>query len=149
MDLHPQVRLAVRLRRGFSLLEMLLVVIIIGILAAVVIPSLAGRSEEARIVAAKQEIIGALGLALDIYEQDTGSYPTTKQGLEALVSAPGGVQNWRGVYLKAGSVPKDPWGNPYEYIFPSTRFPGLYELSSNGPDGAPDTDDDISNLATE
>jgi len=136
-------------REAFTLLELLLVVIIIGILAAVAIPNLAGRSQEARIVAARQEITGTLGIALDMFEQDTGSYPTTEQGLEALVTAPVGVVSWRGPYVKAVVVPKDPWGNPYQYTFPSPTYPGLYELVSGGPDGALGTEDDISNLLSE
>ena len=136
-------------RGGFTLLELLLVVIIIGILAAAVIPTFAGRAEQARIAAAKQDIFGSLGVALDLYEQDTGSYPTMAQGLGALVSEPAGVHNWHGPYLKSTVVPKDPWGNPYDYRFPSSAVPTLYELVSAGKDGQLGTNDDITNLPKE
>jgi len=132
---------------GFTLLELLLVIVIIGVLAATVVPSLVGRSQEARVAAARQDIRGALGVALDLYEQDTGGYPTTEQGLEALVSEPPAVQNWHGPYIKSAAEPVDPWGNRYRYAFPSSAVPTLYELTSAGPDGEFGTDDDITSLA--
>ncbi len=136
-------------RSGFTLLELLLVIVIIGVLAAAIVPNLVGKSRQARIVAAKQDIMGSLGVALDLYEQDTGSYPSTEQGLEALVSETSGVQNWNGPYIKSIIAPKDPWQNAYEYTYPSGRFANLYELVSKGPDGELGTDDDITNLPEE
>ncbi len=136
-------------RAAFTLLEILLVVVIIGILAATVIPSLAGRATEARIAAAKQDVFGALGVALDVYEQDCGVYPTTEQGLGSLVEAPAGAQGWKGPYLKTPKVPLDPWGNAYEYRYPRAAYPTMYELASPGADGQLGTADDISNMPTE
>lgn len=130
-------------RSAFTLLELLLVVVIIGILAAAVIPNLAGKSQQARIATARSDISGALATALDSYEQSTGSYPTTSQGLNALISAPSGVQNWQGPYIKPPVLPQDPWGHDYVYKFPGSRFPTMYELLSAGPDGKAGTDDDI------
>jgi general secretion pathway protein G len=125
------------------------VVIIIGVLAAAVVPNLVGRSQEARIAAVKQDIFGTLATSLDLYEQDTGVYPTTDQGLEALVSPPPGTQGWRGPYIKGLIVPKDPWGELYIYTFPTAEYPTLYELISRGPDGELGTEDDITNLPRE
>jgi len=118
-------------------------------MAAAAIPHLAGKAREAKIVRAKQDILGAIGTVLDLYEQSVGSYPTTQQGLEALVSEPAGVQGWDGPYLKQVSVPQDPWGNEYVYTFPSPDYPAFYELVSMGPDGQLGTEDDISNLETD
>jgi general secretion pathway protein G len=132
-------------RRGFTLIEVLLVVLIIGILAATAIPMFAGRSQQARVTAARQDIIGSLGLALDLYEQDIGTYPTTEQGLAALVNAPAGLTRWKGPYLKSVEVPVDPWGTAYRYQYPGTVNPSLYDLSSAGQDRQFGTADDITN----
>jgi general secretion pathway protein G len=138
---------------GFTLVELILVITIIAVLAALVVPRFAGRSQQARVTAAKQDIVGTLGLALDLFEQDTGRYPTTEEGLQVLISAPtqGSILNWNGPYIKSASVPLDPWGRPYQYTFPSqlTNIPGLYDLVSAGPDGQSGTADDISNQNTE
>ncbi|HUW82200.1 MAG TPA: type II secretion system major pseudopilin GspG [Phycisphaerae bacterium] len=134
---------------AFTLVELLLVVTIIGVLAALVMPRFFGRSQQARIVAAKQEIVGTLGVALDLFEQDTGRYPSTEEGLRVLISAPaqGTVLGWSGPYIKSASVPLDPWGQEYHYTYPSqlTNVAGLYDLVSAGPDGQLGTDDDVSN----
>src|SRR5438093_588793 len=95
--------------RGFTLIEILLVVIIIGILVSLVAPRLAGRSEEARNQAAKADIEGGISLALDLYEVDNGRYPAR---LDDLVTKPSDAQNWKGPYIKKG-LPKDPWGTAY------------------------------------
>ena len=140
-------------RTGFTLVEVILVVTIIAVLAALVVPRFAGRSQQARVAAAKQDIAGSLGLALDLFEQDAGRYPTTEEGLQVLVSAPtqGAVVNWNGPYIKGASVPVDPWGRPYQYTFPSqlTNLAGLYDLVSPGPDGQFGTADDVSNHNTD
>ena len=126
---------------GFTLIEILIVVIIIGILASLVVPRLAGRTEEARRQAARSDIEGGIALALDLYEADTGRYPAS---LDQLVRKPQDVQNWRGPYLKKG-LPKDPWGRPYIYHVPGTQNENSYDLLSAGHDGQEGTADDIVN----
>ena len=130
-----------RTRTAFTLLELLLVVVIIGILAATIIPSLGGRSEQARISAAKQDL-STLHLALTNFNNDTGKYPTTDQGLEALITRPTSIREdmWHGRYVQADSVPLDPWGNKYVY---SLKTETEYELKSSGPDGRAGTQDDV------
>ena len=127
---------------AFTLIEMLLVIVIIGILAGAVVVSLSGRSQEARITRAKSDIGGSLSLALDLFEGDVGRYPTNDEGLDALVSDPG-IPNWRGPYLKGG-LKADPWGVAYAYAR-STEYPEQYVLSSAGPDAQLNTGDDIAN----
>jgi general secretion pathway protein G len=132
--------------KAFTLIELLLVITIISVLAAVIMPRFFGRSQEARIVAAKQTIVGTFGIALDLFEQDTGRYPSTEEGLQALVVNPQ-LKTWRGPYLKSASVPFDPWGNPYRYIWPSqlTASETLYDIVSPGPDGVYGNEDDVTN----
>lgn len=130
--------------RGFTLIEILLVVIIIGILVGLVAPKLSGRSEEARIQAARADIEGGLALALDLYEVDNGSFPS---GLQDLVTKTQNAENWRGPYLKKG-LPKDPWNQEYVYKYPGTHNPSGYDLFSKGPDRQEGSQDDISNWVT-
>lgn len=129
--------------RGFTLIELLLVLVILTILAAIVVPRYAKRSEQARITAASTDI-ASLEAALDLFEVDAGRYPTTEEGLTALVEAPAQLENWKGPYIKRG-VPKDPWGNPYVYNSPGENNPNSYDLYSYGPDGKDGGDDDIDN----
>ena len=127
-------------RQAFTLVEMLLVVTIIGILAALVIPKIAGTSERARITAAQADINGGIKSALGQYEVDVGQYP---KNLQDLLVQPGNVRNWHGPYLE--KMPVDPWGFNYVYHFPGRHIPGSYDLLSVGPDGKEGTDDDIGN----
>jgi general secretion pathway protein G len=127
---------------GFTLVEMLLVVAIIGILAALVIPKIAGTSEHSRVVAAQTDIRAGIKTALDHYEIDNGYYP---RSLNDLLVQPSNAKNWRGPYFDPPQLPVDPWGNPYVYYFPSKRNQPTYDLLSVGPDGKEGTDDDIGN----
>ena len=141
----PPKRHSRRREGGFTLIELLLVVVIIGILAAIVVPKLAGRSEEARISAAKADIAVLSGM-LSTYEVDNGRYPSTDQGLMALIARPGGSpepKNWKGPYIKTAELPKDPWGHDYIYLSPGVKHPSDFDLFSMGPDEKGGTDDDI------
>jgi general secretion pathway protein G len=129
-------------RQGFTLVEMLLVVTIIGILAALVIPRIAGTSEDARKKAAYTDIHSGIKTALDHFEIDNGYYPRT---LNDLIVAPGDAKQWHGPYFDPAQLPIDPWGNPYVYYYPSKRNQATYDLLSVGPDGKEGTDDDIGN----
>lgn len=130
-----------RCQKGFTLIEILLVIAIIGALAAMVVPRLTGRSEKAREAAAKADIRANIATALRMYELDVGSYPTTEQGMDALLKTPSGVNasNWKGPYLEA--KPADPWGRPYQYKSPGAKNPTSYDLFSLGKDGVEGTDD--------
>jgi general secretion pathway protein G len=127
--------------RAFTLVELLLVLVILGILAAIVVPKFAGRTEQARVAAAKTQIT-QFGTALDSFEVDTGHYP---KNLSELLVLPSDAQNWHGPYMKIDAVPKDPWQNDYIYKFPGTHNPSSYDLMSAGPDGRVNTEDDIAN----
>lgn len=125
-------------KTAFTLIEIMLVVIIIGILAAMVIPNMAGRGEQARVSAARADIDANLSTALDLYELDNGQYPTTDQGLLALLEKPSSSPapaNWHGPYLKKKRIPLDPWGREYKYIAPGVHNTEEFDLSSYGPDG--------------
>lgn len=122
-----------RLVRGFTLLELLVVVAIIGLLAAYVGPRYFGQIGKAETKAAMAQI-DALGKALEAYRLDVGRFPTTQQGLAALMAAPPGTPRWGGPYLKK-EVPLDPWGQPYRYKSPGDH--GEFDVSSHGRDGAP------------
>ncbi len=121
-----------RTQRGFTLIELLIVMIILGLLAALVGPRMFGKVGSSKQKAAKAQI-SLLETALDTYRLDVGKYPTTNQGLEALRTAPEGVEKWDGPYL-AKEVPKDPWGNVYDYQSPGEH--GDYDIISYGADGA-------------
>jgi general secretion pathway protein G len=138
---------------GFTLIELMVVIFILGLLAAVAIPRFMGESDKAKVGTAKTQI-ALLETALKMYKLDNGSYPTTEQGLKALVEAPtaGNLpKNWRkGGYLEKGKVPKDPWKNDFIYISPGSH--GDFDLSSLGADGEPggeEFDKDINNWEIE
>jgi general secretion pathway protein G len=135
-------------RKAFTLVELMLVVIIIGILVAMVVPRLAGRSEQARRAAAQADIEANLAIALDLYELDNGNYPSTEQGLSALIKAPTSApvpENWNGPYLKKKKIPLDPWGRAYKYVCPGTHNTEDYDLFSLGADGVEGGGDDVVN----
>ena len=133
---------------AFTLVEMLMVVTIIGILAAIVIPHIAGRGEQAKETAAKADI-QSFSSALGMFEVDNGFYPKGRSGLQSLVQKPANVQNWHGPYLEGKtSVPLDPWNNAYVYECPGKHNPSGFDLMSMGPDGRIGGDDDICNWET-
>lgn len=132
---------------GFTLVELLLVLTILGILAALVIPNFSGRTEQARITAAQTQISN-FGSALSTFEIDNGYYPKGKGGLNDLLQAPRDAQNWHGPYLNIDSVPLDPWQRPYIYECPGKHNPATYDLYSMGPDGRAGNEDDICNWTT-
>jgi general secretion pathway protein G len=129
--------------KAFTLIELLLVLVILGILAAIVVPKFSGRTEQARNTAAQSQI-STFGTALDAFEVDNGFYPKGKSGLADLVQPPRDAQSWKGPYLKSG-IPNDPWGNPYIYECPGKHNPSSYDLMSMGPDARANTEDDITN----
>jgi general secretion pathway protein G len=129
--------------RGFTLVELLVVMVILGLLAALVVPTYLGRERKARSQAARTQI-ELLGTALDTFRLDVGRYPTSQEGLQALRGAPSGLPRWDGPYLKK-DVPLDPWGRPYVYESPGEH--GEYDLYSYGADGAPGGDKDARDVA--
>jgi general secretion pathway protein G len=124
---------------GFTLVELLVVMVILGMLASLVLPNFFGQAEKAREKTALVQI-STLSAALDAFALDVGRYPTSAEGLDALVDAPAGVEQWDGPYLKK-HVPKDPWGNPYEYKAPQSSSD--YAIISSGADGRAGSEDDI------
>jgi general secretion pathway protein G len=130
-------------QEGFTLIELLLVLVILASLAAIVVPKFTKRSEQAKITAATTDIAN-IEVALDAFEIDTGKYPTNSEGIRALIEQSSNTDGWKGPYLKKG-VPKDPWGKEYIYKQPGQHNQYGYDLSSNGPDGQQNTDDDIMN----
>ena len=115
-----------------TLIEILVVLVLIGIVLGIVGGNFIGRGEKAKADAAKIEI-GQIGQALDLYKLETGRYPSSSDGLQALVTAPGGASNWNGPYWKKSQIPKDPWGNDYRYTSPGQK--GAYDILSLGADG--------------
>jgi general secretion pathway protein G len=134
--------------RGFTLIEIMVVVVILGILAAIVVPKVMDNPDKARIAKAKQDI-RSLESALNMYKLDNFNYPSTDQGIEALVQKPAGSpepKNWKeGGYVDR--LPKDPWGNPYQYLFPGTHGSGvdIYSFGADGTNGGDGTNADIGN----
>ena len=135
--------MARRRQAGFTLIEIMVVMVIIGLLMALVGPNLIGRSEKAKVQAAAMQI-DRLGTVLDTFRLDVGRYPTTQEGLQVLVQRPMGVDRWDGPYLNKG-VPKDPWDRPYLYRSPGEagRPYDLYSLGADGAPGGTDNNRDI------
>ncbi len=117
---------------GMTLIEILVVLVLIGIVLGIVGGNFIGRGEKAKADAAKIEI-GQIGQSLDLFKLEVGRYPSSQEGLQALVSAPAGVANWNGPYWKKSTLPKDPWGNEYKYSSPGQS--GAYDILSFGADG--------------
>ena len=138
---------------GFTLIELMVVIIILGVLAGLIIPRVMGRPDEARQAKAKIQM-ESMESALKLYKLDNGNYPTTEQGLKALVEPPAAgnlPKNWRqGGYLEKGKVPKDPWGNDFVYVSPGSH--GDFDLMCLGKDGeagGEGVDKDINNWELE
>ena len=115
-----------------TLIEILVVLVLIGIVMGIVGGNFLGKGEKAKADAAKIEI-NQIGQALDLFKLEVGRYPTTSEGLQALITAPAGVTNWNGPYWKNGTLPTDPWKNEYKYAAPGQH--GAYDIVSMGPDG--------------
>ena len=137
LNTRAQMRRARNARRlaqqGMTLIEILVVLVLIAIVMGIVGGNFIGQGEEAKRKAAAIEI-GQIGQALDLYKLETGRYPNSQEGLQALISAPTGVANWNGPYWKKGTLPKDPWQNDYKYASPGAGG-APYEISSLGADG--------------
>jgi general secretion pathway protein G len=134
--------------RGVTLLEVMVVLAIMAIIAGIAIPRVMGGLERARVDAATAEV-ATISSQLNMYAADNSSYPSTEQGLAALINKPGGqpeALNWRGPYLDEKSIPKDPWGRPYQYLSPGQhgRF-DVYSLGEDGKPGGEKNDADVGN----
>ncbi|MBV7482802.1 type II secretion system major pseudopilin GspG [Bordetella sp. BOR01] len=134
---HPRAR-----QQGFTLIEIMVVIVIMGILAALVVPRVLDRPDQARRVAARQDISGLMQ-ALKLYRLDSGRYPSTAQGLKALVERPEGARNWRS-YLDR--LPNDPWGHPYQYLNPGVK--GEIDVFTFGPDSKPGGEQDDADIGS-
>jgi general secretion pathway protein G len=132
-------------RRAFTLVELMLVLVILGTLAAIVLPKFTGTTQRSRITAAQTQI-SMFKNALNAFEVDMGYYPKGSGGLMELLQQPrSNAQNWHGPYLDTDAIPKDPWGNEYLYTCPGKHNPTSYDIQSAGPDGQLNTDDDVCN----
>jgi general secretion pathway protein G len=134
MRIHARSRaLDDRRARGMTLIEILVVLVLLAVITGIVAGNFIGKGEKAKADAAKIEI-GQISQTLDLYKLELGRYPSTQEGLQALITAPTGVPNWNGPYWKKNSVPKDPWGTEYRYTAPASNG-APYEIISYGADG--------------
>jgi general secretion pathway protein G len=131
--------------RGMTLIEILVVLVLLGIVMGIVAGNFIGQGEEAKRKAAAIEIT-QIGNTLDLYKLEIGRYPTSQEGLQALITAPSGVSNWNGPYWKKGTLPKDPWGNEYKYAAPGQSSPyDIVSLGADGKEGGEGVNKDITN----
>ena len=130
-------------KNAFTLIELLLVLVILAVLGVIVVPKFTNRSKQAKETAAISTIAN-VEVALDAFEIDNGRYPTSSEGLDALLKQPVNADDWKGPYLKK-DVPLDPWGNKYVYKQPGQYNEFGYDLYSYGPDGQQGSDDDVTN----
>jgi general secretion pathway protein G len=129
---------------GMTLIEILVVLVLIGIVLGIVGGNFIGKGEKAKADAARIEI-GQISQTLDLYKLEIGRYPSSQEGLQALISAPAGTANWNGPYWKKNTLPKDPWGNEYKYVAPGTKGPyDIISLGADGKEGGEGVDKDIS-----
>jgi general secretion pathway protein G len=129
---------------GMTLIEILVVLVLIGIVLGIVGGNFIGKGEKAKADAARIEI-GQISQTLDLYKLEIGRYPSSQEGLQALISAPAGTPNWNGPYWKKNTLPKDPWGNEYKYLSPGTKGPyDIISLGADGKEGGEGVDKDIS-----
>ena len=130
--------------RGMTLIEILVVLVLIGVVMGIVGSKFIGQGEEAKRKAAKIEI-NQIGNTLDLFKLEVGHYPTSSEGLQALISAPSGASNWNGPYWKNATLPKDPWGHEYKYTSPGTHGTpyDIVSLGADGREGGEGPDKDI------
>ncbi len=130
---------------GFTLIELLVVLVILGLLAGIIAPNLIGKVRTADVKTTKQQI-EQLGTALDMFRLDVGRYPTTSEGLQALIQNPADANGWNGPYLKKNVIPKDAWGHAFHYKSPGDHGP--YDLYSYGADNAPGGEGDNADIVS-
>ena len=130
---------------AFTLLEILVTIAIIGLLATLAIVNLGGVHTQAEVSAARLMVRESMKSALNVYKFSMGEFPSTAEGLQALVSAPPGKTKWNGPYVENSRIPPDPWGEPYHYAYPGQHNKAGYDLWSKGPDKQSGTADDITN----